>query len=815
MTISSADGAAPQNWRGGETGAAIRQFDWSQTSVGPREHWPSLLHSTLSLVLESPESLYLLWGPQKQFFFNDAYRPVLGPRLAHALGQTIETLWADAWPDVQPMVEQAFRGQACRHEDLPVNMQRYPGEELTWWSFSMSPIFDERQEQVLGVLCHTVETTARVRLGLHARLTESRLRETRELNTRVLASSNDCIKVLDLDGQLSFMSEGGLRVMEVSDFNAIAGCPWPDFWQGQGNLDAQAAIAAAQAGESARFQGAANTLAGNAKWWDVQVTPMLDEAGQPEKILCISRDITATREAEEQLRRLNESLEQRVQERTQERDRIWQLSTDLMLVADFNGRIVAVNPAWTRLLGWQRHELEGSSFYDFIHPQDSVAAVNACTELALGQSFSRVENRFRHKDGSYRWVSWSAVPDPQHLHAVGRDIQAEREAAQALRKTEDILRQAQKMEAVGQLTGGVAHDFNNLLTVIRSSTDLLRRNLSEERRQLYIDAISDTVDRASKLTAQLLAYARQQNLRPETFDVGVSVQLLAQMINPLIGACIELRIELPQQACCIHADAGQFDTALINMAVNARDAMQGEGLLVIAVERVAQIPASASQGAQSGDFVAVSLTDTGAGIDPQQIERIFEPFFTTKEVGKGTGLGLSQVFGFAKQSGGGLVVHSQPGQGTRFTLYLPRSEAVVSPVAAPRPGPLQVDGQGATLLVVEDNPEVGVLLAQALNELGYQTEWATSAIEALRRLSQEPGGFQAVFSDVVMPGMSGIELATRIRSDYPGLPVILTSGYSPALAQGQTREFVFLQKPYSVAALAQALSAAIGNDPPL
>ena len=320
----------------------------------------------------------------------------------------------------------------------------------------------------------------------------------------------------------------------------------------------------------------------------------------------------ATREAEEQLRRLNESLEQRVQERTQERDRIWQLSTDLMLVADFNGRIVAVNPAWTRLLGWQRHELEGSSFYDFIHPQDSVAAVNACTELALGQSFSRVENRFRHKDGSYRWVSWSAVPDPQHLHAVGRDIQAEREAAQALRKTEDILRQAQKMEAVGQLTGGVAHDFNNLLTVIRSSTDLLRRNLSEERRQLYIDAISDTVDRASKLTAQLLAYARQQNLRPETFDVGVSVQLLAQMINPLIGACIELRIELPQQACCIHADAGQFDTALINMAVNARDAMQGEGLLVIAVERVAQI-VEENSAAQGGIVQAIQALQAMSG----------------------------------------------------------------------------------------------------------------------------------------------------------------------------------------------------------
>ncbi|WP_047288007.1 PAS domain-containing protein [Pseudomonas protegens] len=811
MTTSPPRGAAPKTSRGGEIGAAIRRFDWSQTAVGPREGWPGLLRSTLSQMLESPESLYLLWGPQMQFFFNDAYRPVLGPRLANALGQTIQTLWADAWPDVQPMVEQAFLGYSCRHEDLPVNMQRYPGEELTWWSFSMSPVYDEDDEQVLGVLCHTVETTDRVLLARHARQTEAHLRETRELNTRVLAASNDCIKVLDLDGQLSFMSEGGLRVMEVSDFNAVRGCPWPDFWQGQGHQEAQDAIAAARQGRSVRFQGAADTLQGRTKWWDVQVTPMLDAAGQPEKILCISRDISATREAQEELRRLNESLEQRVQERTQERDRIWQLSTDLMLVADFNGRIVAVNPAWTQLLGWQREELEGSSFYDFIHPQDSLAAAGAAADLSRGESFSRFENRFRHRDGSYRWMAWSAVPDPNHIHAVGRDMQAEREAAQALRKTEDILRQAQKMEAVGQLTGGVAHDFNNLLTVIRSSTDLLRRNLSEERRQLYIKAISDTVDRASKLTGQLLAYARQQNLRPETFDVGASVQLLAQMINPLIGACIELRIELPQQPCYIHADAGQFDTALINMAVNARDAMQGEGLLVVAVERVAQIPPSASQGAQAGDFVAVSLTDTGAGIDPQQIERIFEPFFTTKEVGKGTGLGLSQVFGFAQQSGGGLAVHSQPGQGTRFTLYLPRAEALAGLPAPAQAVVPMIDGQGMTLLVVEDNPEVGVLLAQSLNELGYQTEWATSAAEALRRLGEERTRFQAVFSDVVMPGMSGIELASRIRRDYPRLPVILTSGYSPALAQGQTREFVFLQKPYSVAELALALSAAISQ----
>lgn len=350
-------------------GDAIRQHDWSGTALGPIGQWPGQLHATLNLILESPESLYLLWGPDMLFLFNDTYSAHLGPRVDGALGQTLLTLWPDAWPQVREMVEGVYQGRACRVVDMPINMHRYPDEDLTWWSFSMSPVYDERHEKVLGLLCHTTETTERVLLARHARQTEASLRETRELNTRVLAASNDCIKVLDLDGKLAFMSEGGMRVMEVSDFNAIQGCPWPDFWQGQGHAEVLAAIDAARAGQSVRFQGAADTLQGNTKWWDVQVTPILDEGGQPDKILCISRDITATRRAEEQLRRLNESLEQRVLERTQERDRIWRLSADLMLVADFNGLIIAVNPAWTQVLGWPAQELLGRPYNNFTHPR--------------------------------------------------------------------------------------------------------------------------------------------------------------------------------------------------------------------------------------------------------------------------------------------------------------------------------------------------------------------------------------------------------------------------------------------------------------
>jgi PAS domain S-box-containing protein len=787
---------------GGITGAAIRARDWSSSAVGPMAQWPQTLRSVLSLMLNSPQSMYLAWGPELTFFFNDAYRPILGPRIDDALGKTLVTLWPDAWEQVRPMVEQAQLGQSCRHENLPLTLARYGVEEQTWWSFSFSPIFDEHEQTVLGVLCHTTETSEAMRV-------EAQLRETQQFNSRVLASSNDCIKVLDLDGRLAFMSEGGMEVMEVSDFNAIRGCPWPDFWRDQGNLDAKAAIAGAKVGLSGRFQGAAETLLGNSKWWDVQVTPMLDKHGNTEKILCISRDITATREAEEDLRRLNITLEERVEARTRDRDRIWRLSTDLMLIAQFSGEIMAVNPAWTQVLGWSQEELLGSSFHDYLHPEDGGSTTMAAQKLAQGLSFRSFENRYRHKDGSYRWIAWTAVPDMTYIHAVGRDIQVEREAAEALRKTEDALRQSQKMEAVGQLTGGVAHDFNNLLTVVKASTDLLKRSLDEERRRRYIDAISDAVDRASKLTGQLLAFARQQTLRPEVFDAGISVKAIGEMIGALTGARINVVIDLPEQPCLINADAAQFDTALINMAVNARDAMNGEGTLSISIEPVNQLPARRAHPAMAGEYVAVSLTDTGSGIAPEQLDRIFDPFFTTKEVGKGTGLGLSQVFGFAKQSGGEVMVQSDVQRGTRFTLYLPRS--VVTSVNA-QPLTLQdaqSDGEGATLLVVEDNLHVGEFSTQTLRELGYHIHWAKNGGEALQMLADQAATFHAVFSDVVMPGMNGVDLALEIRRLYPDLPIILTSGYSPALAQGNSQGFTFLQKPYSVEALARLLRGVI------
>jgi len=513
------------------------------------------------------------------------------------------------------------------------------------------------------------------------------------------------------------------------------------------------------------------------------------------KIYCSGRDITAEKEQAASLAF-----------QTRERDRAWGLSQELLVIASPDGTLDEVNARWTQQLGWSERELVGTRFSDYTHPDDLIAALAAFTGIFDAPLVVPYEFRLRHKDESYKWFSWTGTFEDGRVYAAGRHVTTEREQAEALR-------QSQKMEAVGQLTGGVAHDFNNLLTVIRSSTDLLMRpSLSEERRIRYVSAISETVDRAAKLTGQLLAFARRQALQPEVFSACDNIRAISGMMDTLTGSRIETGIELSAMPCFINADPSQFDTALVNMVANARDAMMGEGRLVIDVRPVESMPAVRLHPPLKGPFVAVSITDTGAGIPESQREQIFEPFFTTKSIGEGTGLGLSQVFGFAKQSGGEIAVSSEVGKGTTFTLYLPR---VPGESLAAEPDTFQgtlEDGHGTCVLVVEDNLDVGTFAVQALTELGYLPVLATSAREALSELADTPRRFDVVFSDVVMPGMSGIELALEIRKHHTALPVVLTSGYSHVLAQNGSDGFELLHKPYSIDQLSRVLLKAVSRN---
>ncbi|KQQ34787.1 histidine kinase [Methylobacterium sp. Leaf125] len=551
-------------------------------------------------------------------------------------------------------------------------------------------------------------------------------------------------------------------------------------------------------GRPARFESGAVAMG---RWFDVHAL----RVGEPEqhRIALLFNDITDRRRAETR-------LQATADEKTTERDLVWQASRDLLVVCGFDGNFHSANDAWTATLGWDLAEVVGARFDALIHPDDREAAGRAFQRVSGGEAIDDVDVRVRTRDGGHRWFSWNAIPTGDRFYAAGRDI-TER------RTLEEQLRQSQKLEAVGQLTGGVAHDFNNLLTVIKSSTDLLKRpDLAEERRQRYVGAISDTVDRAAKLTGQLLAFARRQALRPEAFAVNRAVAALSDMVGTLTGSRIHVELDLPdgdRPDLHVNADPSQFDTALVNLVVNARDAMNGEGHLRIRLRRAAAVPAVRAHPRRRGDFVAVSISDTGSGIAPGNLERIFEPFFTTKTVGQGTGLGLSQVFGFAKQSGGEITVESTAGDGTTFTLYLPRVAPAGSEEPAGEPEAL-AEGHGTCVLVVEDNIDVGAFAQQALSELGYSTVWATDGAKALAEIERIPFRFEVVFSDVMMPGMNGVELAGEIRRRRPDLPVVLTSGYSDVLAAEGTHGFDLLPKPYSVADLSRVLRRAVRDAGP-
>jgi CheY-like chemotaxis protein len=314
----------------------------------------------------------------------------------------------------------------------------------------------------------------------------------------------------------------------------------------------------------------------------------------------------------------------------------------------------------------------------------------------------------------------------------------------------------------------------------------------------------------------LLAFARRQPLKPQIFNVSSQIESIAQLLRPVVGSGIHITLDVggPDDGFIALADVGQFETAIINLAVNARDAMPGGGELLIRIAKVDGVPPLRGQPRRAGAFIAVSMTDTGTGIPQDKLEVIFEPFFTTKEVGKGTGLGLSQAFGFAKQSGGDIMVKSAPGSGATFTLYLPQAEMAADAAAVEASADAVHSGRGHRVLVVEDNEDIGRFSTDLLQDLGYKISWVTNANDALAALSHDEFAFDLVFSDIIMPGMNGVELATTIRERFPGLPVVLTSGYSNVLSENAHSGFELIQKPYSVEALSRTLRRAIADRRP-
>ena len=560
---------------------------------------------------------------------------------------------------------------------------------------------------------------------------------------------------------------------------------------------------------------------GEWRWLRSESQPRWDPTGRHIGFIGVAHDITAAKQAEIELRRLNETLELRISERTAQLESneaqmraIFETSHQYQALLNQHGDVLYANKTALAGIRADAGQVIGQPFWEtpwFNATEGMPEAIrDAFLAVMMGREIQN-EMLLRLPIGD-RYFDFAMRPLRDQYGAV---IGAVPEAVDITerRRGEEALRQSQKMEAIGQLTGGVAHDFNNLLTIIRSATDFLRRrDLPEERRRRYIDAISETVERASKLTAQLLAFARRQPLKPQVFNVGAQVDSVAQLIRPLVGSRIQIEVIIDDPDCFAIADIAQFETALINLAVNGRDAMDDEGRLTIGVKKIRTIPALRAQPARCGDFIAIAMRDTGTGISPDNLDAIFEPFFTTKEVGKGTGLGLSQAFGFAKQSDGDIDVTSALGQGATFTIYLPQAArpSGEKEIAATGSEPATV-GRGYRVLVVEDNDEVGRFSTELLEDLGYAVRRVANANAALAILAEDEFSADLVFSDVIMPGMNGVELAGLIRDRYPGLPVVLTSGYSNVLAENAHSGFELIQKPYSVELLSRTLRKAIAE----
>ncbi|MDZ5648632.1 hybrid sensor histidine kinase/response regulator [Nitrospirillum sp. BR 11828] len=561
-------------------------------------------------------------------------------------------------------------------------------------------------------------------------------------------------------------------------------------------------------------------------WMNLDYSPILDEAGKPAGVIAIVVETTAKVRAERTLRvtadklaRLNADLEERVAERTAERDRVWRFSRDLLLVIGRDGIIRDASPAWKAILGQEPEELIGHSFVEMVWPDDARATVQAHEGLLIEGQLLCFENRLRHQDDGFRWISWNSFAEGDVVYGYGRDITEEKRQAEALRLAEAQLRQAQKMEAVGQLTGGLAHDFNNLLTAISGSLELLDQRIRQGRLNAldrYMTAARGAVDRAAALTHRLLAFSRQQTLDPRPTDVSRLVLEMEDLVRRTVGPAIALIVDTPPDLWTTLIDANQLESALLNLCINARDAMPRGGHITIeASNREIDGETASAHDMTPGQFVLLSVTDTGVGMPPEVIARAFDPFFTTKPIGQGTGLGLSMIYGFVRQSGGQIRILSEVGQGTTVSLYLPRhhgqeqaTEMLAIAQAAPRAK------RGETVLVVDDEPTVRLLVTEVLDELGYTTLEAMDGPEALRIL-QSDTPINLLVTDIGLPqGMNGRQLADAGRDLRPGLKVLFITGYAENAVIGNERLAPGLHvqtKPFSMEALASRIKSILSG----
>ena len=535
------------------------------------------------------------------------------------------------------------------------------------------------------------------------------------------------------------------------------------------------------------------------RWHLARGVPLLDKDGTIVRWTGTNTDV-------EDQKNVEGVLAQRLAEQTAERDRIWRVSQDLLCVADSSGVMKSINPAWTRVLGWMEREILGRTTEWLEHPEDRASTGNESPRLAAGATTLAFVNRFRTKSGEYRTLSWSATPVEGLLYCVARDITEQRKQEAALASAEDQLRQAQKMEAVGQLTGGIAHDFNNLLQGISGGIERVQKRISEGRYEdvdRFLKAASESAHRAAALTHRLLAFSRRQTLDPRPTDVNRLIAGMEDLIRRSVGPPISVEVVGAGDLWPARIDGPQLESALLNLCINARDAMPDGGHLTIETtnksldERLAR-----ERELSPGQYLSLCVTDTGTGMSPEVIAKAFDPFFTTKPLGKGTGLGLSMIYGFVRQSGGQVRVYSEIGKGTKMCLYLPRHYGSVEADAQEDAEAIE-RGFGESILIIDDEENVRMLLNEVLVEQHYRVLEAKDGASALAILESDKR-IDLMITDVGLPGgLNGRQIADRARVLRDGLKVLFITGYAEnaALSNHLETGMSVLAKPFAMSTL--------------
>jgi PAS domain S-box-containing protein len=797
-------------------GRAMRAHQWGRTPLGTSLIWPTSLQTLVSLLLRSDQPMFIAWGPEQIWLYNDAFTPILGNKHPDALGQRSETVWAEAWAVLNPLFERVYAGEAVQMDDFGLDLYRQGRMQEAHFSFAYTPVMGEHG-MVLGLFGACLETTAQIIAIREQRAAESRL------GLALSAGNGIGTWNWDIQADLVVADERFALWYGVDTAFARAGAPIASFLARVHAKDRE--MLQRQIDEAVRSRGEFRSeyrliqTDGSIRWVLAQGRVVVNEEGEPAQFPGATFDITERKVAEEALYSLNATLEREVDSRTRERDRLWKLSPDLMAVTDVSGKLVRSNPAWQSQLGWSREEITDRSFLELLHPDDLENTTAHIVGIHRESAPLRFENRYRAKDGSYRMQQWTVVPEQGFIYCVARDITEEHRKALALERAEDALRQSQKMEAVGQLTGGLAHDFNNLLMGIGGSLEIINTRIQQGRTDIdrYVRAAQGATKRASQLTHRLLAFSRRQTLDPKATDANRLVNGMIDLIRRTIGPSVKLEFVAAAGLWNTLVDPSQLESALLNLCINARDAMPGGGTLTVeTANRWLDEQVARERDVSPGQYISLCVSDSGTGMDPEVVAKAFEPFFTTKPLGTGTGLGLSMVYGFARQSGGQVRIYSELGKGSMVCIYLPRyfGEAIEAvPPAEGASGEKIIHSE--TVLVVDDEPTVRILIVDHLDESGYVALEASTGPEALRILNSKRR-IDLLISDVGLPGgINGRQLADAARVSRPDLKILFITGYAEnaVLSHGHLEPGMHvLVKPFTIETMGRRIRQLLASD---